>query len=142
MFADPENSGKMTEVTHIGGSKAKLCAEDQFEKDKNWEVMDNWCELRAQLKVGRAVTKVLELFDEKVRDNIQREWANNKEYLQKIANEKNNATDDNEDAAESSVPSAASAAEAAAPPPAKRVRIVKAPPPRPEGGKVRARRTT
>lgn len=143
VFADPEGVGKMTQVTHIGGDTAQLSPEDQFDKDKAWEVLDNWCELRAQLKVGKAVTKILDLFGDTVRDKIQKELADNKEYLQRIANDKNNATEDNECGdADSSVPSAASAPEAPTAPAPKRVRLAKAPPPKPEGGKVRAKRAT
>lgn len=136
-FGSAGDSSMKTVVTHISGKTQQLNTEDQFDGEKQWEILDNWNELRAQLNVGKAVTRVLDLFDEGFREQILKDWANNKDFIQKVANDQNSAADQAGDDCESSVPSASSQAapapapaassgekRKAGPPPKPRVRIV------------------
>lgn len=137
----PAGEKQKTQVRHIGGATATLSAEDSFDSEKSWDIIDNWCELRAQLRVGKAMTKIIELFDQTAKDEILKSWANNKEFIQNIANEQNVAADDDKCDGASSLPSAPSAErdEGAAPPPPAPKR--KAPPPPPKR-RVVAKRAT
>lgn len=135
----PKDAKVKTEVTHVGGTTVKLSKEDEFDSEKSWEIIDNWCKLRAHLKVGKATIQIMEFFHQPWQDGIQRDWANNKDYIQKHANEQNAALEPGGGSAASSVPSASSVAEespAIAAPAPKR----KAPPAKP--GRSVARRTT
>lgn len=145
VFCDPANTGKMTQVKHIDGAVAELSPEDQFDVSKVWEVVDNWCELRSQLKVGKAVTKTLDFFAVAEVDRITHAWAKNKDFLQKLANEKSkqHSAEDQPDGAESSVGSAGGSADHPTPAPQRAVaKAVRPPPPKPAGGRVRAKRVS
>lgn len=88
VFVFSSGDGKtIPKVTHINGTAVELAAEDRFDCDKSWEVNDNWCELKAHLRVGKAVTKVLDLFGDEFKDAMLKTWADNKTFLQDIANE-------------------------------------------------------
>lgn len=84
---------------------------------RKWEVQENWSELKAQLRVGKSMTKVLELLDDAFQEETLQRWSNNTEFIQKCANGENSKADEGCDG-ESSLPSAASAMEECdAPPP-------------------------
>lgn len=83
----PADSTKKTTAAHISRKMNQLTKEDELDGEKSWEVIDNWCELKAQLRVGKAMAKILDLFPEDFREETLKRWSNNKDYIQQYANE-------------------------------------------------------
>lgn len=83
----PLDSDMKTAVQHISGEKADLAEEDKFDGSKGWEVVENYNQLKAQLKVGKALTRILDLFAPAFQDKVKKQWAENKDFIQAIANE-------------------------------------------------------